>query len=88
MLDVHAKYGKKDENGEIPAGKKSRWSRSQDETKLIDQSEPAASSSLSEEERSAVSRLVKMMALLCSVHDVDFRNLVKDHILDVGEHLN
>lgn len=39
---------------------------------IMDESSFAASSSLSEEERTAMSKLVKALALSCFIHNVDF----------------
>lgn len=54
------------------------------EEDITDESEPAASSTLSKSTRSSMRKLVKAIALLCSSYDVDFRKLVKEHELVVG----
>lgn len=54
---------------------------------IEDGKQPTASSILSEERRIAISGLVKVLAPLCSFHDLNFRNLVKKHELYVGEDL-
>lgn len=43
----------------------------------------AASSTLSKAVRTAMSKLIKKMTLLFSIYNVDFRNLVQEHELDV-----
>lgn len=51
----------------------------------VDEVEPAASPSLIEDGKRAMKRLAKAMASVCSIHDVDFRNLVEEHELSAGE---
>lgn len=58
------------------------------EEHTVHESEPAASSTPSEEERTVMSELFKPMALLCSVYDVEFKNLMNEHGLGVGEDLS
>lgn len=51
----------------------------------MDESDPTASLALSEELKTAMSRLVQAMAALCFLYDVDVINLGEKHELDVGE---
>lgn len=51
---------------------------------ILNESEPAASSTLSAERSTAMSNLTKKMVLLCSIYDMGFRNLAKVHELGVG----
>lgn len=43
---------------------------------IVDKSEPVASSTLHEESKTVMSKLVKSIAPLCLIYDVEFRNLV------------
>lgn len=54
----------------------------------VGESEPTASSTLSEEGSTAIRILVKAMAFLYSIHDVNFRYLAEEHELGVREHLS
>lgn len=58
------------------------------EENILDENKLVASSTLSEEERTAVNQQLKAIARLCSTHDADFRKLVDEHKLGVGEHVN
>lgn len=58
------------------------------EEDIVDETEPSASSNLSEEEKTAMSRIVKAMDLLSSIYDVAFRNLMKELELAVNEKSN
>lgn len=51
-------------------------------------SELAASSTLSEKKRTTECKLVKEMALLCSIHDLDFRSMVEKHNFGLREDLS
>lgn len=53
------------------------------EEDVVDYSEPAPSSTLSNEGRTAMSKRLNAMAPFCPVCDVDFRNFVEEHKLIV-----
>lgn len=57
------------------------------EKDILDGSELAASSTLREEGRLVITKFIKAMALLYSIFNADFRNLVEEHELMVGEDL-
>lgn len=42
------------------------------EKDIMDESQPAASSNVSEKQRTAMTRLIKVTAFFCSIYDVDF----------------
>lgn len=53
------------------------------EKDIVDKNEPAASSTLSEEERTVMRKLFKEMTLVCYMFDVDIRSMVEWHDFDV-----
>lgn len=57
------------------------------EKDIVDESKPAASFTLSEKVRTAISKLLKLMALLRSIYDLNIRNLVKEHGDNLEENL-
>lgn len=58
------------------------------EEDIKDESKPASFLPLNEEERTAMSKLVRMMPPLCFLYDVDFSKLVAKHQLVVGVDLS
>lgn len=54
---------------------------------VVDDSGPATSSTLSDVGKTTMNNPVKVMASLYSVYDVDFRKLVEEKDLEVGENL-
>lgn len=58
------------------------------EENIADESEPAASSTLTEEWKTAMSKLVRAMAILCFIYEVDFNNLMKEHEHCLGDYLS
>lgn len=55
---------------------------------IVNESDTAASSTLSKKRRTAVSKLAREMALLYSVPDVDSSTLAEEHELQAGLHLS
>lgn len=55
---------------------------------VVDEVEPATSSTLSEEEKISMRKPIKKMASFRVIYDADFRNLVEKHQLGVGEDLS
>lgn len=53
------------------------------EEHIVVESELAASSTLSEEEGTTMTKLIKSMAPLCSIYDVDFRTFAEEHELSL-----
>lgn len=43
---------------------------------------------MSKVERAAISKLVKEMAVICSIYDVDLRDLLEEHELAEGKDLD
>lgn len=58
------------------------------EKDILDESEPIASLTLSGKVKTAMIKRIKLMALVCSIYDVNFRNSVETHYLDVEEDLS
>lgn len=50
---------------------------------IVHESKPAASKSQSDEKSTEMSKFVKLMALFCSIYDVNLRNVAKKHGLSV-----
>lgn len=57
------------------------------EKSIVDESESNASLTLSEEESTAISKLIKAIALSCFNYDVSFRSLVEEQKLTIEEDL-
>lgn len=55
---------------------------------IVDDIEPAASSTLTKVERTAMSTLVKKMISLCSTYDIGFKSSAKKHDLSIREVLS
>lgn len=55
---------------------------------IMDEIEFATFSTMSEEQRTRKRRLVKEIALLCFIYEMDFRNLAEEKNLGVGEDLS
>lgn len=55
---------------------------------ILDEIEPATSSTLSGEKRTVRGKHFKKIALLCSIHNVDFKNFAEEHELGLGENLS
>lgn len=53
------------------------------EENIVNESESATSLTRSEQGRTTMSKLVKGMAPLCSVYNVDLRSLAEKHVLGV-----
>lgn len=69
-----------------PAGNKSQAGAHQmKDEDIVDGPKPTASSHVNENGRTAMGQLVKVTALLCFVYDVDYRNFVDGHEVDIGE---
>lgn len=76
-------------NVEFLRGNKSQCRRQEMvEEDFVDGSEPIASATLREEEKTVMIKLVKTMATLFSIYDIDYRNLKGEHGLVVGEDLS
>lgn len=58
------------------------------EKHIVDEIEPTASSILSKEVRTAISKPIKEVDPLCSIHDVDLRNLLEEHDLGFRKNLS
>lgn len=58
------------------------------EDDIMNESDAAALSTLNEERRTSINKLVIAMALLCSIQDLDFRNLAQEHMPDVRKDLS
>lgn len=54
----------------------------------MNDSEPVAFSFLSKDKRTAMTKLVKSTASLCSMHDLDFIYFANEHELGVGKDLS
>lgn len=56
------------------------------EQHIVNEIEPAAPSTMSENWRTAMSKLVNEIVPLCFVHNEDFRNFAEEHAHSIGEH--
>lgn len=55
------------------------------EKHIVDQVEPAVHSPLSKKDKTGIWKSVREMAYVCSVSDVDFRNLEEEHKFGAGK---
>lgn len=58
------------------------------EEDVADESEPVQSSTLIEKEKTAMSKVVKEIASLCSIYDVNFKNVTREHEFSVSSDLS
>lgn len=89
MRDVCANDTEEKKTREISLERETRTGpNKKEEEYIVDKSAPAVSSALPKKRRTVMSRLVKEMAPLCSIYDVDSTNLVEEHELGLGDGLS
>lgn len=52
---------------------------------IVDDSKPVSSSTITEEKKTAMDKLLSYLAALCSIYDVELRYFSVQHVIGVGE---